>query len=339
MKDEFLDKVWGNNPEYIRKYYDNQAKYEKLCNESKYILSMELSNANIEFAQCISRFKTLRSFCEKISRRTYEDPFTDITDFSGVRVVYLYSTDKDAIERIIEREFEVIEKVDKVSTEEADRFGYGALHYLIKMKSNHSGARYDDLKDLVCEIQVRTILQDAWAIVAHHLSYKHESDIPKELRRKLNALSGLFETADDQFENIRLSRSKYQDQVKGSIDKEKEISLNENINLDNLDAYLKWKFPKRTQHDQESVADLLEDIKAYDYKKLIDIDNIVDRTKKSVDAYETEYPPTNEYNEPCKYSSVGVIRTSISFINDDYLKNIYGNDLIKQRNEFKFLVE
>jgi ppGpp synthetase/RelA/SpoT-type nucleotidyltranferase len=65
--------------------------------------------------------------------------------------------------------------------------------------------RYDDLKKLVCEIQVRTVLQDAWAIIDHHLSYKQESDVPKILRRKLNSLAGLVETAHDQFDQCGMN--------------------------------------------------------------------------------------------------------------------------------------
>jgi len=341
MKEEFLDKIWESNPDYIRKFYENQPMNEKLCNEVKYILSMELNKENIETAQISARTKTLKSFCEKISRKSYKNPFKDISDFAGARIVYLYSSDLEQIESIIEREFKITEKVDKISSEDADRFGYGALHYLLKIKKKHSGARYDDLKDLVCEVQVRTILQDAWAIVAHHLSYKQESDVPKELRRKLNALSGVFETADDQFENIRLARSNYQDKVKESITTEKEISLKEKINLDNLDAYMKWKFPDRGQSDLEVVAALLGELKEFNYIKLKDIEIIIDKTKKAVNAYETKYPPLTEdtLSKKTKFKSVGIIRTSLAFANPDYVKKTYNEQRKKRLSEFLYLVE
>jgi ppGpp synthetase/RelA/SpoT-type nucleotidyltranferase len=54
-----------------------------------------------------------------------------------------------------------LRKVDKLEEQEVDKFGYGALHYLVNLGRKSSGARYDDLKRLVCEIQVRTVLQDA----------------------------------------------------------------------------------------------------------------------------------------------------------------------------------
>ncbi|MFA5017674.1 MAG: hypothetical protein WC504_09020 [Methylobacter sp.] len=126
MTEEHLNKVWENNPEYIRRFYDNLEINEKLCNEVKYILSLGLKRENIEVAQVSARAKTLKSFCEKISRKSYKNPFDNITDFAGVRVVYLYSTNRKQIESIIEREFEVTEKVDKVLTDD-DKFGYGTL--------------------------------------------------------------------------------------------------------------------------------------------------------------------------------------------------------------------
>jgi GTP pyrophosphokinase len=338
MSENFLDKVWEQNPEYIRQFYDNQAKTEKLCNEVEYILSLELKKENIEFAQITSRAKSLKSFCEKISRKSYKKPFENITDFAGVRVVYLYSSDRQEIESIIEKEFKIVEKVDKVSPEDIDKFGYGALHYLVKIKKTHSGARYDELKNLICEIQVRTILQDAWAIVAHHLSYKQESDVPPNLRRKLNALSGLFETADDQFENIRIKRSEYQDQVQESITKGKDISFDEDMNLDNLDVYLRWKFPDRDKADIEITAGLLEELTKHGYKKLVDIDNIVDKTSKAVNAYEKKYPPWDEMgNEHTNYAAVGIIRAALKFADTNYLNNSFTN--IEEIEEFINLVE
>lgn len=202
--DDEISKTWEERPDIIRSFIEARPQYEQLCAEVAYILKKRLDDGSIEYSAVTSRAKTLKSFAEKISRKQYESPLSDITDLAGVRVVYLYKADRHLIEKIIETEFDVIEKVDKVEEQEADRFGYGALHYLVHLGRKSSGARYDDLKGLICEIQVRTVLQDAWAIIDHHLVYKQESDVPKVLKRKLNSLSGLFETADDQFDRVRV---------------------------------------------------------------------------------------------------------------------------------------
>lgn len=340
MNNEYLNNVWNEKPEYIRRFYNNFNFNEKLCNEVKYILSTELKTHEVEIAQISSRAKTLESFCEKISRKKYKSPFNDITDFAGVRIVYLYSAERILIETAIEKEFEIIEKVDKIDLNE-DRFGYGALHYLVKLKNNLAGARYDELKNKTCEIQVRTILQDAWAVVAHHLSYKQESDVPFKLRRKLNALSGLFETADDQFENIKSLRMAYQDEFQGTIVTNTAMSLHEVANLDNLKAYLKWKFPDRKEGSIDELSDLLSDLKVYKYYSLNDIEILINRSEKAVIEEEKNYPPTDKNDVAISYSTIGVVRTSLIFVNESYRDIIFKDTRQHAANveEFIHLVE
>jgi putative GTP pyrophosphokinase len=53
------------------------------------------------------------------------------------------------------------------------------------------------------ELQVRTVLQHAWAAIDHKLAYKRESDVPKGLLRQLSRVSALLEVGDEQFEAVR----------------------------------------------------------------------------------------------------------------------------------------
>lgn len=87
------------------------------------------------------------SFLEKTQRKTYNDPITEITDFAGVRVVCLYTDDLPKVEKVINEHFEIIEKTDKLTNKKTDEFGYGAIHFVVKLGKTSSGARYDDLKN------------------------------------------------------------------------------------------------------------------------------------------------------------------------------------------------
>jgi ppGpp synthetase/RelA/SpoT-type nucleotidyltranferase len=276
-----LAKTWDERPQVIRAFIEIRPQYEQLCSEVAYILSKRMDDRGIEYSAITSRAKTLKSFAEKLSRKHYDEPLKDVTDLAGVRLVYLYKSDRSIIEEIIESEFEVIEKVDKVEEQEVDKFGYGALHYLIHLGRKSSGARYDDLKGMICEIQVRTVLQDAWAIIDHHLSYKQESDVPKILKRKLNSLSGLFETADDQFERVRTEREEYRQSIK-SKRSSKEGFLKEETNLDTFTEFLKWKFPKMVVANGDShLSRILSIATKYGYSRLSDLDQLITRTKKA----------------------------------------------------------
>jgi putative GTP pyrophosphokinase len=314
-----LNEVWKESPDLIRKYYDMLPSYQRLCDEISYILNKKIVNNKIEIGHLTSRAKTLRSFCEKISRKKYNAPFSEITDISGVRIVYLYTSDRLNLERIIEGEFNIHEKVDKVKDQDLEKFGYGALHYIVSLKEQHAGARYDDLREMKCEIQVRTILQDAWAIVAHHLSYKQEEDVPHQLKRRLHALSGLFEIADDQFENLNRVRSEYQAEVKEAIgSKSKSVPVVE-LNLDSLLSYMAWRFPDRDTASKEAAADLLQELNRFGYRDLSSIDEAYNKAEQAVLASEAKYPPSEpDDDEPGRYVGVGLIRCALEFTNEKY---------------------
>jgi putative GTP pyrophosphokinase len=321
LSEECVDLVWNKNPDYIRKFHKNKELYSSLCQEMAFILNKKLHQAEIEVASITTRTKSESSFCEKLNRKNYANPFIEITDFAGARVVFLYTKDRNKIENIIESEFEIIEKNDKISDADSDRFGYGALHYLVRLKPSYVGARYEEVRELICEIQVKTILQDAWAMVAHHLSYKQESDVPKHLLRKLYALSGLFETADDQFENIRSLRTQYHESVSEGIRQHNPETLNSEIELDSLIAYLDSKLPNRKSNDYSVAAELVSELKENGYNTLQGLDNILERTDEAIKAYEEAHPPFDKDNHlrSCIFSQVGAVRVGMEFLNKDFL--------------------
>jgi ppGpp synthetase/RelA/SpoT-type nucleotidyltranferase len=331
------DRLWDAQPEVIRKFLDLRPNHEKLCEEVTYILKKLLQEKDLEYSAVTWRAKNLDSFCEKLGRKKYDDPFKEVTDLAGVRLVYLYGSDQVAIEKLIEREFKIIEKVDKIEEVGPEQFGYGALHYLVHLGKRSVGARYDDLKDLVCEIQVRTILQDAWATIAHHLSYKQESDVPKELRRRLNALSGLFETADDQFIQLRDERTKYSEEMKHEISLDAAKSLQQKVNLDNLIGFLEWRFPNR-EMVPETVPGLLKDIQRFNYETLADLDRIVDQTEEAVKAFEKQ-EKEKEISMGQKvgtYTAIGALRVGMYFVNKEFCVQV---GLEKKMEKFRDLVK
>lgn len=322
-----LARTWAENPGVLKAFIEIRLQYEHLCNEVEYILDKRMAESGIEFSSITSRPKSLKSFAEKVSRKKYLSPLKDITDLAGVRLVYLYKTDRPRIEKLIESEFEVIEKVDKVEEQDEDKFGYGAVHFLVHLGRKSSGARYDDLKGLVCEIQVRTVLQDAWAIIAHHLSYKQESDIPKVLKRKLNSLSGLFETADDQFDQVRAERKQYKKTIESKNKSESDF-LDQEINLDTFTEFLKWKFPSKNVGGSETHAShILSRVTEYGYRRLSELNDAINRTEKARVAH----------NAGKNYPAAGEVATAIAYLNPSYRQGFRASDQ-KRFKEFEHLI-
>lgn len=145
-----------------------------------------------------SRLKSDASLRGKLARpdRTYRD-LHDITDLLGFRVVTYFDDGVAQAARFVEGEFDVDlrHSVDKRVHDTHDRFGYRSLHYVCRAPSAFGELRF--------EVQLRTILQHAWAEIEHDLGYKTAAVIPPALRRRFSRLAGLLELADDEFVAIK----------------------------------------------------------------------------------------------------------------------------------------
>lgn len=159
-----------------------------------------------------SRAKALDSFYEKAQKPDeqlpgkpkYSEPMNDITDLAGVRVIAYLTDDTQAISEIVKREFRVLETIDKSSELMANRtVGYQSIHHIVELSDARCNlSEYSNFRGLKCEIQVRTILQHAWAELEHDMQYKADAQLSLELGRKVLLLAGLVEIVDEQFQTI-----------------------------------------------------------------------------------------------------------------------------------------
>jgi len=185
----------------IKEYEANLQIYKNLAESVHYELSKRIKG--IKTHSISFRIKEVSSLLDKVRRKNIEKPFEQIHDLVGFRIVCLFLSDLEEINKIICKEFEVFEKDDKVNDIELNIFGYMSLHLKAKLKSSFESPCGEDIKKIPFEIQVRTIAQDAWASISHYLDYKKKSVIPNQLKRDFHALSGLFYVADTHFAFIR----------------------------------------------------------------------------------------------------------------------------------------
>ena len=120
-------------------------------------------------------------------------------------------------------------------------------------------ARFKDLLplegELVCEIQIRTILQDAWAEVEHELIYKTEfSPFDMPLRRKLAAINASLSLADITFQEIRDYQKKLQKEVEER--RQSFYSMADNL----LDEKPKAKKPEEINRVSPFVQGTIDDL-------------------------------------------------------------------------------
>jgi len=198
------------NVSQLRSEYESKYKlFRQLIDTVKFSINKEIKRKKIKIHSFPHRIKKIDSFIDKIQKKQVKDPFNEIHDLVGLRIVCLFFSDLQLIRDILINNFSIIKEENKIDDTDVDIFGYMSLHYKAKLKDIESDSDYKNIKNIPFEIQVRTIAQDAWASISHYLDYKQGSNIPNNLRRDFHALSGLFYIADTHFAILRQEQSKY----------------------------------------------------------------------------------------------------------------------------------
>lgn len=221
-------------------YSSLRHKYEDFTDKLHFLIQELLSTKDIKCQNIEFRTKTVESFLEKVDRdgKNYIDPINEITDLSGLRIILYYLDDVEKVENLIKSEFKVDSKlsINKKEILDYDQFGYLSIHQIIVLKSPRVDLpEWKKFNGLIAEIQTRTVLQHAWASLSHTMEYKNEKDIPKELRRQLHRLAGLFELSDEEFLKIKEKKERITNSIDSSIATSK---LRIPLNLDSLQKYI-----------------------------------------------------------------------------------------------------
>ncbi|MEV0550306.1 hypothetical protein AB0H98_26135 [Nocardia salmonicida] len=202
---------WGS------KYDERCGQYESLRRVVEESIRQALEDDGIVVHGVSIRLKKRDSFVEKIDRKSYTDPFNQMPDIVGARIVCLFLDDLQKVDESISRVFDVASKEDKTSAAPTHSFRYRSVHYECTIKLDNQGPYYDKVKGLTFEIQVRTILQDAWAVVEHTLGYKNQRSLPDEVERDFGALMGLFHVADKMFQQLRVDSLQSEAAADGAV--------------------------------------------------------------------------------------------------------------------------
>lgn len=298
--------------EIITKYNELLPVYARLAKAVEEALKLKLNVVDIKAASVISRVKDLDSFLEKIERKSYDEPFKQNSDFAGARIICLYTADVYRVQEIIEKEFLVVAKENKTEQLGVDKMGYQGFSFIIELTKDYSGAHYEGLHNIPCEIQVRTATQDVWAMVSHDLLYKREDLIPAQLERAINNISSLLEVAQGVFDDAQKKRNQYVEEVHKKV-KDTQEFLNQPINDETLRVYTEQKFKEPSLKVKENIHSLiLRDINIAKYPTLKSLDIAIERARPAVAVYYKEAP------ELFKAGS-DFITKSLGFVDDDFL--------------------
>ena len=235
-----------------KQYFESVTYYEKLAENIVEALKMFLDEAGVSYLTINYRIKTFDSFLKKIERKSYTNPFEQMEDVCGIRIICYYRSDIEQICDIISNQFKILESQDKEELLEEDQFGYRSHHFIIKIKDEWLEApNYKYLGNLKAELQVRTNLMHTWAEIEHKLEYKKDDDIPTKFKRKFSRISAMLEEADEQFEELREDIHAYRQEMLHHVIEEDNMTLEDNqINMDTLRVFMDYYFPNQEKNSR-----------------------------------------------------------------------------------------
>lgn len=247
----------------------NHRRFRNLTEAVVSITTNLLSEAGITVLAVSGRTKSIADCVSKAKRKNYKNPIRQLTDISGTRIVVFFEHDIESVSDIIRTSFQVdaensLNKDDVLS---ANEVGYRSVHFVCDLGSPRNLLpEYIGLKDLKFEFQVRTVLQHAWAELAHDRNYKFSGELPKHLERKLYLLAGQLELTDTGFSELSKDIDAYVSDVSVST---AEGSLNIEINSLSLEGFVRqWcdtngvplEYPT---HPHNGYAILLDELRRY----------------------------------------------------------------------------
>jgi len=201
----------------LSEYDQKVSLYETLSSQISTLLEDMIKSEGLYVHSIHYRVKERDSLNNKLNRPdTSFKELADLTDIAGVRVTTYYSSDVDRVADIVRMGFSVDKEnsIDKRALLDPDRFGYLSLHYVVSLKKSYSKLTgYKQMMGLKAEIQIRSILQHAWAEIEHDLGYKSKYAIPIKMRRRFSRLSGLLELADNEFDGLRKDLREYAEAI------------------------------------------------------------------------------------------------------------------------------
>ncbi|PFG39344.1 putative RNase H-like nuclease [Georgenia soli] len=242
--------------EAVQTYAAQRPALERTTERYVALVTSLLDEAGINYLTVSGRAKSVESFAEKASRTAggrpvYSDPLHQITDQVGVRVIaYLVSDVQAVVELLADQLTVLVDRDMGLETAQEGRFGYASRHVLVQLDDAHArDTGYGDLAGRIASVQVRTVLQHAWAEFEHDIRYKGTvpAEYAPDLDRRFTLAAGLLDLADREFSAIR---DRLQESMTGH--EPGSDAADPRISAQDLAAFLAGRFPgagwSRTDH-------------------------------------------------------------------------------------------
>ena len=150
----------------------------------------------IEFVT--GRTKKIASIISKAKRLDISD-IEEMEDIAGIRIMCQFVEDIYTIVELIRSRNDMKIVYEKDYIENFKDSGYRSYHVIIKYPINTTHG----YKEILCEIQIRTLAMNFWATIEHSLKYKYEHYIPEDLAMRLRRAADAAFLLDQEMSEIR----------------------------------------------------------------------------------------------------------------------------------------
>lgn len=203
-----------------------------------------------------ARVKSAKSAAEKIARRDaagrlkYPGGPDRLDDLIGVRVILFVESDIDAVAIALTSQFICHDDEDKTAMMRKNGgIGYAGRHLTLEVPADNPPTACAEYPGQRFEVQIRTVLQHAWAEFEHDIRFKGTSRDNAEISRAFTMASTLIELADQQFVNISSILKRVQ--AEGALDAAPQSDM---LDAGSLQGVLTRAFPgyrssKANQYD------------------------------------------------------------------------------------------
>ena len=208
---DLIDKVFADTQEFLSENHSNYNRLVRLvktCLDDKIVPLRSNSEAVFfvysrkDYPGNSGEIKDLNRLTAKIVK--FKEKFQDwkdkgasnIHDIVACRVLVYY---RSQIRMVVEEIRNNVEAYDlSVFCEGSrDKLGYYAYHLVLKCNRL-------DLSDLLCEVQIKTILHDAWSCKTHDFIYKPRNTLSRHAKELMQSMGDSIQALEVQSETLRL---------------------------------------------------------------------------------------------------------------------------------------
>lgn len=178
-----------------------QAVHELIVKFQNIMVEYKTQGLYSPIEEVTGRLKTIESIKDKMVRQEIsEEELEDrMNDIAGVRMICRFVEDIDTVVELVRRrkDMEIMEETNYIAHKKES--GYRSYHIVI----SYPVYTVWGVKNVMAEIQIRTLAMNFWSTIEHSLSYKYKGKLPPDVTDRLKRASEAAFDMDKEMSSIR----------------------------------------------------------------------------------------------------------------------------------------